>query len=53
VTIFAGGIAQLTVLTGSYRQAVDLGVTTFFPLDVVKALIAAGISGTRKTTPSR
>jgi biotin transport system substrate-specific component len=52
VTIFAGGIAQLTVLTGSYRQAVDLGVTTFFPLDVVKALIAAGISGTRKP-PSR
>lgn len=46
VVIFAGGIAQLAIITGSYRQAVDLGVTVFFPLDIVKALIAAGLSGT-------
>src|SRR4051812_18223992 len=39
--IFVGGIAQLSVLTGSLPEAIRLGVTPFAPLDIVKALIAA------------
>src|SRR4051812_8836468 len=39
--IFVGGIAQLTILTGSFAEALRLGITPFFPLDFVKALIAA------------
>jgi biotin transport system substrate-specific component len=45
--IFVGGIAQLTVLTGSLTHAVRLGVTPFAPLDVVKAFIAAVASAPR------
>ena len=48
--IFLGGIAQLSVLTGSLARAVALGVTPFAALDVVKALVAALISG-RRTGP--
>src|SRR4051812_46960622 len=39
--MFVGGIAQLTVLTGSLTHAVALGLTPFAALDVVKAFIAA------------
>ena len=42
--IFIGGIAQLTILTGSFQSAVQLGITPFAALDIVKALIAAGAS---------
>jgi biotin transport system substrate-specific component len=45
--LFVGGIAQLTLLTGSFSRAVALGVTPFAALDVVKAFIAALISGRR------
>ncbi|MGH7617277.1 MAG: biotin transporter BioY [Gemmatimonadaceae bacterium] len=45
--IFAGGLAQLTVLTGSVRQAVAMGITPFAALDLVKAWIAAAITGSR------
>jgi biotin transport system substrate-specific component len=45
--LFVGGIAQLTILTGSLRRAVALGITPFAAFDVVKAWIAAAISGTR------
>ena len=46
--IFVGGIAQLTILNGSLKTAIDLGITPFVPLDAVKALIAAGIATPRK-----
>ena len=51
--IFVGGIAHLTVYSGSMVQAVRLGITPFFLLDIVKALIAAAVSGskTRKSLP--
>ena len=49
--IFVGGIAQLTIQTGSIGRALELGITPFVPLDAVKALIAAGIAAPRK--PSR
>jgi biotin transport system substrate-specific component len=43
--IFLGGLAQLTVLSGSVGRAVQLGVTPFAALDLVKAFVAAAISG--------
>lgn len=50
VVLFAGGIAQLTVLTGSGARALALGVTPFAALDVVKALLAAGLTARRTST---
>lgn len=49
VIIFAGGLAQLTLLNASVARAVQLGVTPFAALDLVKAFIAAAISGPRVT----
>lgn len=45
--IYLGGIAQLAVLGGSVRAAVALGVTPFAALDLIKAFIAAAVSGPR------
>lgn len=45
--IFAGGLAQLALLYGSVGRAVALGITPFAALDLVKAWIAAAISGSR------
>jgi biotin transport system substrate-specific component len=47
--IFVGGIAQLTLLTGSFSRALALGITPFAALDVVKAFVAALLSGRRST----
>jgi len=47
VVIFVGGLSQLTILTGSVRQAIALGITPFAALDVVKALVAALIARPR------
>jgi biotin transport system substrate-specific component len=47
--IFAGGLAQLSVLSGSVSRAVALGITPFAALDLVKAWIAAAITGSRIT----
>lgn len=47
VVIFFGGLAQLTLLTGNVSRAVQLGITPFAALDLVKAFVAAGISGSR------
>ena len=47
VVIFVGGLSQLTILTGSVRQAIVLGITPFAALDVVKALAAALIARPR------
>jgi len=49
VVIFAGGLAQLSLLSGGVARAVSLGVTPFAALDVVKAWVAAAISGPRTT----
>jgi biotin transport system substrate-specific component len=48
VVIFLGGIAQLSILSGSVSRAVQLGVTPFAALDLVKAWIAAAISTPRR-----
>src|SRR5690242_15147007 len=47
VVIFFGGLAQLTLLTGSVGRAVQLGITPFAALDIVKTFFAALISGSR------
>jgi biotin transport system substrate-specific component len=52
VVIFLGGIAQLTILSGSLTRAIALGVTPFAALDIVKALVAAWIAGPRMTRRS-
>jgi len=52
VVIFLGGIAQLTVLNGSFSRAIMLGVTPFAALDIVKAFVAAWIAGPRVTRRS-
>lgn len=44
VVIYTGGIAVLTLLNGGIVHAVQLGVTPFAALDVVKAFVAAAIS---------
>ena len=48
--IFLGGLAQLTVLTGSAVQAVAVGMTPFALFDVVKAFLAALIARPRRAT---
>jgi biotin transport system substrate-specific component len=45
--IFVGGIAQLTLITGSVSRAIAMGITPFAALDIVKGFIAAAISGSR------
>jgi biotin transport system substrate-specific component len=52
LTLYAGGLAQLTVLTGSVSSAVLLGVLPFAAADVVKALAAAALTSPRRT-PAR
>ena len=47
LAIYAGGVAQLVVLTGSIERAAALGVLPFVALDVVKAFIAAIIRPSR------
>ena len=50
--IYVGGIAQLSLLSGDFARAVQLGVTPFAALDIVKALVAAWIAGPRTTRRS-
>lgn len=47
--IYVGGIAVLSVLNASVARAIALGVTPFAALDIVKAFVAAAISGTWAT----
>jgi len=47
VVIFAGGLAQLSLLYGSVGRAIALGITPFAALDVIKAWLAAAISSPR------
>lgn len=47
--VYAGGVAQLTLLTGSATRALSSGVAPFVMLDAAKAVAAAIITGTRVT----
>jgi biotin transport system substrate-specific component len=46
--MYLGGLAQLAVLSGSIATAALLGVLPFAAADVVKAFVAAGLSGLRR-----
>ena len=53
LVIYAGGLAQLAVLTGSLGQAAVLGVLPFAALDAVKAVVAALLAPRRAATAER
>jgi biotin transport system substrate-specific component len=44
LVMYVGGVAQLTVLTGSARQALALGTVPFFAMDLLKAILAGVLS---------
>jgi biotin transport system substrate-specific component len=48
--LYLGGLAQLAVLSGSLARAAVLGVVPFVAADAVKALVAAALSGTRRSS---
>jgi biotin transporter BioY len=50
--LYVGGLAQHTILTGNVGTAALLGVVPFAAADLVKALIAAAVSGRRGGLPS-
>lgn len=50
LVLYVGGLAQLAVISGSLRTAALLGVLPFVAADAVKALIAAGLSGFRRSS---
>jgi biotin transport system substrate-specific component len=47
--IYAGGLAQLALLTGSVQQAALLGLVPFVALDAAKAVLAALLAPARPT----
>lgn len=49
--LFVGGLSQLTIITGSVRQAILLGMTPFAVFDIAKALVAALIARPRIRSP--
>ncbi len=48
VVLYTGGLAQLTILTGSLTTAAVLGVLPFAALDLAKALVAAAVAPARR-----
>lgn len=46
--IYVGGLAQLVILSGSLATAALVGALPFAAADVVKALVAAAVSGPRR-----
>ena len=50
LVLYVGGLAQLSVISGSLRTAALLGVLPFVAADAAKALIAAGLSGLRRSS---
>jgi biotin transport system substrate-specific component len=52
LVLYAGGLAQLSLLTGSLQQAALAGAAPFVVLDVVKAHLAALLAPARRERPS-
>lgn len=50
LVLYAGGMAQLAVITGSLSRAAVLGVVPFVAIDALKALVAAALTGFRRNT---
>jgi biotin transport system substrate-specific component len=49
LVLYAGGVAQLAVLSGNVARAVELGVLPFVAFDALKAVVAAALAGTLTT----
>jgi biotin transport system substrate-specific component len=47
--LYLGGLAQLFVITGSLATAALIGVVPFVIADLVKSLVAAALSGPRRS----
>jgi biotin transport system substrate-specific component len=52
LVLYVGGLAQLTVITGSPTAAAVIGVLPFVAADLLKAIVAAALSGRRSGTTS-
>jgi biotin transport system substrate-specific component len=52
VALYVGGLAQLAVITGSLASAAVIGILPFVAADLVKAIVAAALSGRRGGSPS-
>ena len=52
LALYVGGLAQLFVITGSLATAAIMGVLPFAAADLVKALVAAAVTGRRSGSPS-
>jgi biotin transport system substrate-specific component len=48
LALYVGGLAQLFVLTGNLASAAIMGVLPFVAADLVKALVAAAVTGRRR-----
>jgi biotin transport system substrate-specific component len=47
VVLYAGGLAQLMLITGNFATAAVMGALPFAAADLVKALVAGAVSGPR------
>jgi biotin transport system substrate-specific component len=52
LVLYVGGLAQLTIITGSLTAAAVQGVLPFVAADLLKAIVAAAVSGRRSGTTS-
>ena len=52
LVLYAGGLSQLVIITGSLAAATVMGVLPFVAADLVKAIVAAALSGRRSGTAS-
>ena len=52
LVLYVGGLAQLSIITGSVTTAVVMGVLPFVVADLLKAIVAAALSGRRSGTSS-
>ena len=50
-TLYAGGVAQLELLTGSLERAAAMGTVPFILADLGKVVVAAALSSTRSLRP--
>ena len=52
LVLYIGGLSQLVIITGSFAAATVIGVLPFAAADLVKAIVAAALSGRRSGTAS-
>ena len=52
LVLYVGGLSQLVIITGSLAAATVIGVLPFAAADLVKAIVAAALSGRRSGTSS-